>query len=457
MHPNSTPQADFDQSPAAGSPENAGGAVPRRVWSGTALQVFGRFFGAAATFLTLAVLARHLSGPEFGRYTFYIAVFMLLDAMADFGTGAMSVQRTSTRPNELAATLKTARRIRLVAASLGFLVLGAAAWITREPGGLWIWIAALYPLTHALELSTVPFKNRIDWRMPVKARLFASALRLTLILSLWQLGVHGAGPFVLATALGSSVANFLIHFLARKELRALPFRDAPAIPWRPFLRAAAPLGLAGLAQQAYFYIDNLFVRPLAGEVELGHYNAGVRLLSFGIMIAQYASLSALPWFARRDAEGGLASAVARLGQPLFFAAALASGLAVPHAGRLMGFIFTEPFESAGPSMAWLFGAMAVIYFGSLHLTAVVATGRTAAVSMITFSALGTNVVGNALLVPRLGIEGAAIATVATEALVAVLAAAVLWRAGANTLRERPLRWLAAPVAFAVAAGLSSLL
>lgn len=422
--------------------------MPKRVWSGTALQVFGRVFGAAATFTTLAVLARHLTGAEFGRYTFYIAVFMLLDALADFGTGAMAVQRTATRPGELAATLKTARRIRLAAASLGFLVLGGGALIANEPGGVWIWLAALYPLTHALELSTVPFKNKIDWRLPVKARLFASALRLSLVLGLWQLGVTGAGPFVFATALGSSTANFLIHFAARHELRALPHRDAPPIPWRPFLCLAAPLGLAGLAQQAYFYIDNLFVRHLSGEVELGHYNAGVRLLSFGIMIAQYASLAALPWFARRHAEGQLGPAVARLGQPLFFGAACLSGLVIPHASGLLAFIFGAPFASAGPSMAWLFGAMAVIYFGALHLTAVVASGRTAVVSAITFCALAMNIAGNAYLVPRLGIEGAAIATVATESLVAILAAIALARAGAATLGHAPLRWLAAPAGFA---------
>jgi O-antigen/teichoic acid export membrane protein len=442
--------------PAPDPTPDSKSAVPRRVWSGTALQVFGRVFGATATFATLAILARHLSGPEFGRYTFYIAVFMLLDAMADFGTGASAVQRTATRPGELAATLKTARRIRLVAASLGFVVLGAGAWIGREPGGVWIWLAALYPLTHALELSTVPFKNKIDWRMPVKARLFASTLRLSLIVGLWQLGVEGAGPFVFATALGSSTANFLIHFAARHELASLPNRSAPAIPWRPFLRLAAPLGLAGLAQQAYFYVDNLFVRPLAGEVELGHYNAGVRLMSFSIMIAQYASLAALPWFARRHAEGQLGAAVARLGQPLFFGAALLSGLVIPHASELLAFIFGQSFASAGPSMAWLFGAMAVIYFGALHLTAVVASGRTGAVSLITFTALATNVVGNALLVPRLGIEGAAIATVITEALVAVLAAVALARGGAVTLHHAPLRWLAAPLAFGAAAWLSNL-
>jgi O-antigen/teichoic acid export membrane protein len=432
-------------------------AVPRRVWSSTLLQVMGRFWGAGCTFITLALLARHLDGPEFGRFTFYIAVFMLLDALADFGTGPMAVQRTATRPDELRATLVTARRIRLIAGFAGFLILGGSALLLDEPGALWLAIAALYPMSHALELSTVPFKNRIDWRMPVTARLIANTLRMSFVLALYFADVRTAAPYVLATALGSSTANFMIHFAARHELRALPGKGLPAIPWRPFLAKAAPLGMAGLAQQGYFYIDNLFVRPIAGETELGYYNASVRLLSFAIMIAQYASLSAMPWFTRQHEEARLGQAVSRLGQPLFFCAALGAGLVIPHTGTVLGLIFRPEFDAAGPSLAWLLGAMAVIYFGALHLTALVSTGHTKTVSAITFVALGINVAGNAVLVPKLGIEGAAIATVATETVVAIAAAIALARMGVFTLAVRPLRWAAAPVAFACAFYLSSLI
>lgn len=424
--------------------------MPGRVWSSTLLQVGGRLFGALATFATLVILANHLDDAEFGRFTFYIAVFMVLDAVADFGTGAVSVQRTATRPDEVAATLRTARRIRLGAATAGFVLLAGYVVLAGEGGALWLSLAALYPLTHALELSTVPFKNRIDWRMPVKARLAATAFRFGLIVLLWQLGVQGAAPFVLATAVGSSSANFMIHFAARRELAGLPHRDAPPVPWRPFLLAAAPLGLAGLSQQAYFYIDNLFVRPLAGEELLGHYNAGVRLMSFSIMIAQYASLAALPWFARRWADGELGPALAKLGQPLFLGAAVVSGLAVPHAAWLLETLFKPSFVDAATSLSLLLFAMAVIYFGSLHLTAVIATGRTRTASWITVGALGINVALNALLVPRHGIDGAALATVVTEGAVAVFAAVALWRAGARSLAHRPLLWLAAVAAGALA-------
>ena len=78
-------------------------------------------------------------------------------------------------------------------------------------------------------------------------------------------------------------------------------------------------------------------------------------------------------------------------------------------------------------------------------------------SLITFVALGINVAGNAVLVPRLGIEGAAIATAATETVVALAAAIALARLGVFTLAVRPWRWAAAPIAFAIAFYLSSLI
>ena len=98
--------------------------------------------------------------------------------------------------------------------------------------------------------------------------------------------------------------------------------------------------------------------------------------------------------------------------------------------------------------------MAIIYFGALHLTAVIASGRTGTASAITFAALLLNIVGNALLVPRYGIDGAAFATVCTEGAVAALAAIALARNGANSLAHRPLYWLAALGAGAVAWWLS---
>ena len=215
---------------------------------------------------------------------------------------------------------------------------------------------------------------------------------------------------------------------------------------RPFLAAAIPMGAAGLCQQLYFYVDNLFVRPIEGDEALGHYNVAVRIMSYAIMVAVYAPQAALPWLTRQHQEGRLGDAVARLAQPLFALAGLGAGLAWPFAGAILR-LFGEGFDAAAPALEWLLVSSAVIYLGASLLTAVVAAGRTRAVLWIALCGLGVNLAGNTYAVPRLGLEGAALATLATEVTVVLASIVVLIVRGAPPLGAQPWRWLGGPLAF----------
>ena len=442
--------------------------MPRRVLSGTAVSMAGRLWGSVCTMALLALAARTLSGAEFGRFTFYLALFALLDALVDFGTGAVTVQRTSAvsgddtarRDAVLSSTLAAGRGIRAGLALVGLAAVAAFAFGFGEPGAGWIALAALYPLTHVFELSSVVFRNRIRLGVPVAVRAFASTARLAVVAALSLAGVASAAPYLAATAAASAVANVVLHLCAKPHL---PARAAPAIDQasggngaRALFAAAWPLGIAGLCQQAYFHVDNLFVRGWVGLDELGVYNAGVRLLSVMILAAQFAPTVGLPWLARRATTGDLGIAAARLGRPLFALGCLGAGLVFPHREDLLALLFGEPFRAGAPALGWLLVAVAVIHAGAPLLTAVVATGRTRAVAVVAAGGLAVNLVGNALLVPGRAAEGAAIATLFTEIFVALGAAVALVRAGHPPWdRGRSaLGWLVGPALFAAAAWLA---
>lgn len=426
--------------------------VLRRVMGGTSLLVLGRLWGSGCTFLALWLLASHLGKAEFGRYTFYLAVFMLLDSFVDCGTGAIAVQRTADDPGEVPAVLAATRRIRLVAGLLGVALVGGGAFAVGEPGAGWILLASLYPVTHVLELSATVFKNRIAWRTPVLVRAFAAGASLSLVLLFLFLDVQEPGLFLCAVAGGSATANFVLHFVSRPHL---PAERATQVPWRPVLAAALPLGLASLCQQTYFYVDNVFIRLWIGDVTLGHYNVGVRLMSVAIMAGVYAALVSLPWFKREYAEGRLGPAVARLGQPIFALAGLATGLLAPWSAQLLA-LFGEEFVEASTSLRWLLGAAALVYVGATMMTALVATGRTGHVLTVAATGLVVNLVGNSLLVPRLGIDGAAIATFATEGTVVLGAGLLLARAGVHRFAgARAWPWLGGPALFGLGWALSA--
>ncbi|MFM7282408.1 MAG: oligosaccharide flippase family protein, partial [Planctomycetia bacterium] len=61
--------------------------VPARVWSGTRWLVLGRLYGSLCTLIALWWIARVLDEEAFGRYGFYLSMFVVLDTLCDFGTG----------------------------------------------------------------------------------------------------------------------------------------------------------------------------------------------------------------------------------------------------------------------------------------------------------------------------------------------------------------------------------
>ena len=407
-------------------PPREGASVPRRVWSAAGLQSAARVFGSACTAVSLMVLARSLEPGEFGRYTFWSAVFHLLDALTDCGSGALVVQRAAGSPAELGSLLRAGRGLRLRLALVGMALASAALFGFAEAGALWILFALAYEATHALELSTVVFRLRIAWGRPAAIRAATSALRLVFLCSLAAGGVAGAAPYVFVTALGSALGNFALHFAARS---GLPRTDPPPAPTPGLLRLALPLGLAALCQQLYFWIDVVWVRALCGDRELGHYNAAVRLLSFLMMGAQYASLAALPWLTRRARAGELAPALRRLLLPTGLLGLAIAALVWPYAAPLLELIYGArgDYADAAWSLRWLCIALVCVHLGAPLCTALVARGDARALLRVCAVALGLNLLGNAIWVPLAGHLGAAATTALTELVVVAGAASALAR------------------------------
>jgi O-antigen/teichoic acid export membrane protein len=420
-------------------------SAPARVWSATLLQALGRFWSAACTLTVLWLAADALTLAAFGRFTFYLAIFALLDSLANMGTGQVAVQWTAAARERTGDVLATARRVRVAAGGIGVALVAACALAFDEPDAGWVVLAALYPVTHALELSTTVFHNRIAWGVPVAVRAAASGLSLAGVALLAARDETRPALYLVAVAAGSTLGNLLLHASARGLLARDRTARTQPVALGPFLRAALPLGLAGLCAQTYFYVDNLFIRAWCGDAELGLYNLAVRFLSALIMLAQYASLSALPWFTRAHARGELGAALTRLAAPSFLLACLAVG-AVWSMGDTLLYLFGPEFVGASNALHWLLGAVLAIYLGSLALTAVVSTGSVRAPLAIAAIGLALNVALNALWVPRYGIDGAAAATLATETWVAAGALFALRGARVELARVflRP-RWLLAPL------------
>ncbi|QDV08912.1 Polysaccharide biosynthesis protein [Planctomycetes bacterium Poly30] len=398
--------------------------VPRRVFQAAGWLIGGRLVGSACTFVTLFLLAQALEGKAFGRLTFWISTFLVLDGVVDFGTGATALQRISSDPESAGAVLRTARRARMGMALLVVAAVATTGFALEGGDAPFLAIAALYQLSHVLELSTLGWRDRIAWRSPVLVRAGAALCSLAAVLALLQTGEPRPLAYLLAIAFGSTLGNFALHHFGRPGLPST--RGVAPAPLRPFLVASIPMGAAAVCQQLYFHVDNVFVRASEGDTAVGHYGVAVRVMSLSIMGGVFAASAAQPWLTRAHLRGELLGAAMGLAGLSALLGAAVAGLAFPFREEILG-LFGEEFRVAAPSLAWLLGAAFAVHLGAPLLTAVVAAGRGRSVLVAAAIGLLLNVAGNAWLVPSHGMEGAAIATLATEVWIVVAAFMALVR------------------------------
>jgi PST family polysaccharide transporter len=420
-----------DEAPSSAAAQDLGARPPRRLWIATLWQLGARLCSSLGTLAVFVLLARHLDADALGRVGFWLAAFLAVESFVDLGSGAVVMRRSAADPEALPSLLVAGRRMRTWTAAGAAVGFGAAAWSFDEPGAMWIALAATYYFTWALELSPIVLKNELSYGTVSAARVLAAVLRLAFVAALLALGVHSAGPQLVALTASAGLANVWVH---RRSRPHLPVPRGPVVAASGVFREALPLGLAGLCQQIYFHVDNVFVRVHLGDEAVGRYFACMRLMGFSILGAQYVAASALPWFVRRAPHGGLARAAVRLAVPAVLLAAPFYGVVAAFAGDVLALVFKPQFASEADVLVWLLRAGLAVHVGALLHTALVASGARSAALAVSAGALALNVLANAWAVPRFGLAGAAAVTLATEAFVALASWIALARrdAGART-------------------------
>ena len=198
-----------------------------------------------------------------------------------------------------------------------------------------------------------------------------------------------------------------------------------------FLRESGALGAGALLRQTYFHLDSFFLRAVGGPPSVARFNAALRLLSLACMVPGYACAAALPALAKASPEerSGLER---RLAGSLAFLAAAGAPFVLLLARSLLRAIYGETGTDSVAPLRVLVAAGLFAFPGNLFVTSLIARGRAGALLGISAAALVLRAVLDAVLVPALAEQGAAVTAAVTEAF--VLGAAALARRRRGPLR-----------------------
>ncbi|MFA6250922.1 MAG: flippase [Candidatus Shapirobacteria bacterium] len=389
----------------------------------TITQIAGKVVTVVISLVTTSLLTRRLGVEVFGKYVFITAIFIFFDVLADFGTKIIGVKEASSKDSEkekifIWQNIGSAR----IVMSLAAIGIGLIA-IWKWEGFLGVRIEALMALMMVVLTSIAgtlemiwQTKMRFEWKVVIDI-IFPGLFLIAIanhggVVSLkWVFGVY---LLARAITLGIGIIK------ERKVLRKWKFRGEAI---KGVLRASWPMGLYLIVFVGYDRaVDSIMIDRFLGAREVAWYGLSYKIYATLIQPAYFFVNSVFPLLASaRDNKREIFWWASKW---LFWGAVIIAAIVLVKAEAIIMLLAGPGFERSAKVLQILMGALVVSFFNHLTGFSLITKNGQKEMLGIAVTVLSFNFGANYLVIPRAGIEGAAIVTVATELISGLL---VAWR------------------------------
>ncbi len=366
------------------------------------------------------MIARYLGAADYGRYTYFVVIYLFATNISSFGLERIVTKEFATNGNQQKAIFYAALVLSFFASfftELGVIVFkiitGSLTWLeVAAIGAICIFNINLvfkYYLTAVYQLkNAVKFKNFTIILMVI----------INIILIIRKASVE---YFILTFALRECCirgVNFWGFICSKKKEEFQKISLPPRSVWpiiKKFVYLCSPLLFGELSATINLRIDQLMIRSMLGEEQLGIYSGGIKLVEVFFNIPIALTIGVLPYFAEkymREPEL-FWKRFEQLANGLNTCAYFFVIMIVVLGKWLINFLYGEEYLEAAVVLAiYVWAVIPVCMRGirGLYLT-VMEYSRLSFLFSILASV--TNIILNLFLIPSLGIIGASVASVIT--------------------------------------------
>lgn len=371
-----------------------------------------------------AWVARYLGPGQFGAMNFALALVTLLSAVATVGLPDILVRDLVHHPERRASILASAMAMRLAGGLLVMLV-GAAAISYARPGDtralLLVLMFAIGPLAQAADVVDQQYQALNYVRAIVLLRNISFAVISVARIVAILLGAS-VEVFAALTSIELILAGALMLRLARRQSHGFGVHDISIAECRRLFGESWPLLVRLVAIGIYMRADQVMIGHFLGDHDVGIYAAAARLSEIWYLIPVMVMTAVVPRLARSHrASASEYNEQLVLVMRLLFWMSVAVALALSLGATLIiRLLYGNAFTGAATILAVHAWAGVFVTLGVASNAWFVNEGLT---RYGLYQAVAGAVVGialNVLLIPVLGIVGAAITVVASQFVSAVL-------------------------------------
>lgn len=363
-------------------------------------------------FITVAV-ARYLGPADFGILNFHWAVVVILGVLANLGLTNVLTRELVDRAAEKEKLIGTSFIMMFLAGGFIYLLLLGTSW-TWKGSGLDMSICivmGLILILNPVRVIEAWFQSQVKSKFAVITTSASFALtalaRAAFILAGLTVVWFGAAFTIEAVLVGVLLMAFYRsqgHSITRWNLDASIARDLLKDSW--------PLVLSNFSIMIYLKIDFVFLSRISGDFAAGEYAAATRLSTIWYYIPMLLAQSLFPAIVKLKSESA-ARYRQRLQQFCDLNSIIAFCVMVPGCllgPWLVGLVFGEGYQGGGSILSIHILSCLFVFLGVAKTQLLISEGRTR--ELLACNALGAavNVVGNLILIPEYGGNGAAVAT-----------------------------------------------
>lgn len=395
----------------------------RRYLQNTSWLFTGQVLRLVVALLVSVALARFLGPERFGLFNYVLSVITLVSVVVALGLQNYVRPKMVQNPESREAILGTYFVLTGIASIVGYiLVMLIVTHVTERS----LVIGLFSILGGTLLLS--PFKCLDLWfQSQVAARFSVQAASVSLLLFavVKLVAIYLGAPllvFALIVLCETIAVSGVQIYLYQKNYGSLRGLRVDGRHTREYLLNAWPLMLSGLAVVVYMRIDQIMIGGILGDSEVGQYAVATRISSLGHFVPQILASSLFPAIINAKSTGSTCYHQ-RLARYFDLNGALAYAFAVPislGAPWIIGWLFGAEYSAAVWVLAIHAWSGIFVYLGVSRAQYLLAEGFLKFSFLCTAVGAVLNVGLNAVLIPRVGIIGAAIATVVSYAIAAFI-------------------------------------
>lgn len=432
-----------------------------RVAKNTLWLFLGETLGRLIRFWIVIYAARVLGAAEYGVFSYALTIAAFATIFADIGISALLTREASRQPDQEQRLFNSgfvAKTVLIVV--VAGLLLMSSPLLGEVPGieSLLLLIVAMFAFDSFREFAFGVLRAReamhIEAIVKIVMNLFITGL------GFWALAVNAtAYALTLSYVIGAGIGCLGIFLLLHKNLRAFSLASCSFREVLSMIKIAWPIGILQILGAIIINTDMAMLGWWRSPEELGYYGASQKIILLLYVLPALLASAAFPSFARLAGN-----AIAAFKETFEKTVALSLGLALPMAcgtaylaREILVLLFGLEYVPATQSLLLLAGTLVFVFPSTIIANALFAHNKQRVFLWLSLATIIVNALGNAVLIPRFGIEGAALATLIANILSISLLAGMAKKTFAFSILPRLWRFCVACVSMLIALyGLSPL-